>query len=247
MWIRLFLLIQFISGSLGIQVLPRNTSHLESGSDVVNAVNAFRSAYGLAPYEFDESLMTIAQTQSNYQASINRLTHTRPDGSGAEIVSSENIALGSGQSIDTIMRQQWTKDYWHTVTLIGFSKGRAGAGVATGSDGLIYYTLDVVNTGGKLTGLTINSLPTSTGAAGSVSASTPGTPAPTSPPINAFITTTPLVDGSIYHTVLYGQTLWGISEAYSISITDLTNLNHIDPTKAVLQIGQRILIDLFPV
>ncbi len=240
MWIKLFFLFSFIFNPPGLLLSLQPAPHAVDGYEIITAVNAFRATYGLAPYEIDGSLMSIAQSQSDYQASITTNTHTRPDGSGAEIVSSENIAMGvAGQSVESIIHQQWLKDYPHTITLIGFTTGRAGAGVATGSDGILYYTLDVINTGGPLTNLTadsvVNVTPASNGTPASYSVAT-------SQPIGKLVTATPLSDGSVVHTVQYGQTVWGISEAYGITPDDIYALNNINPTQSIISIGQQLLI-----
>ncbi|MCE1253358.1 MAG: LysM peptidoglycan-binding domain-containing protein [Anaerolineae bacterium] len=240
MWIKIFLFFSLILNPLGLSRVVLPAPHAVDGYEIIAAVNAFRANYGLAPYEIDGSLMSIAQSQSDYQASINTNTHTRPDGSGAEIVSSENIATGlPGQSVESIIHAQWLKDYPHTITLIGFTTGRAGAAVATGSDGILYYTLDVINTGGPLTNLTADSVVNVTPAGN-------GTPASysvaTSLPIGKLYTSTPASDGSVIHTVQYGQTLWGIANAYGISLTDLYTINRINPTQVVISIGQKLLI-----
>jgi uncharacterized protein YkwD/LysM repeat protein len=241
MWINLLLLFQLLFNPLLLTNSPRRVSHAESGYDVVNAVNNYRALYGLAPYEIDESLTSIAQAQSDYQASINKNTHTRPDGSGAEIVSSENIAMGYGQSIDVILRQQWLNDYWHTVTLIGFKTGRAGGGVATGSDGTVYYTLDVNNTGGPLTGLTVNALPVSTSTGATSTGGGTTVSIPTVQPVSALVISTPQADGSIMHTIQYGQTLSGIATAYGIPLDDLISLNKLNPTQ-IINSGQHLIV-----
>ena len=237
-WFRLLLITQILFNSLVVQFQPPRAPSMASGSDIVAAVNAFRAGYGLPPYQQDGSLVSIGQAQSVYQASIKTLTHTRPNGSGPT-VSSENIAEGTpAESADAIVRQ-WTRDDPHTITLIGFRTGLVGAGAAVGSDGLIYYTLDVINTGKTLTGLTLNALPA--GTAVSVN-STPATPAPTEPPIRALLTVTPQADNSVIHTVQYGQTLSGIATAYGLSLKDLLALNPMINANTVIQIGQRLLI-----
>ena len=50
--------------------------------DLIAAVNAYRSANDLAAYGVDSTLMSLAQAQSNYQASIGTCTHQRADSSG---------------------------------------------------------------------------------------------------------------------------------------------------------------------
>ena len=237
MWFRLFLVTQVLLGTIVFSSQPRPLASPLSASEIVDAVNVFRAQYGLAPYQFDARLTSIGQTQSEYQASINTMTHRRPDGSGPP-VSAENIAMApAGQSADTLVRR-WTFDQPHTTTMIGFRTGLAGAGAAVGSDGTIYYTLDVTNTGKALTGLTLSSLPTGTLVPGAPTY----TPAPTQAPILALLTATPQADGSLIHTVQYGQTLSGIAKTYGLALKDLMALNPMLTASTVIQIGQRLLI-----
>lgn len=216
---------------------PAPVSRRATPNELIEAVNAMRAEYGLAPYTVDESLMAIAQAQSDYQASIDTTTHTRPDGSNADtLVSSENIQPGTaGMSAATIV-QRMTYDYPHTITLIGFKTGRAGAGAATGSDGVIYYTLDVINTGGALTGLTA-------GSSASVSNSTDAgsSDATLSPSYYGILTSTPGLDGSVQHVVNSGQTLIGIAAAYEMDIKTLSALNQIS-TSDLIYPGDMLLI-----
>ena len=101
-WFRLFLITQILFNSLLVQNQPRRSPAAVSGSDIVAAVNVLRAQYGLPPYQLDGSLISMAQTQSEYQASIKKLTHTRANGSGPS-VSSENIAEGTpGESADAL-------------------------------------------------------------------------------------------------------------------------------------------------
>ena len=53
----------------------------QSADELISQVNTLRASYGLEPYTVDPTLMTLAQQQSNYQASIHQSTHTRADGS----------------------------------------------------------------------------------------------------------------------------------------------------------------------
>ncbi len=205
---------------------------------MIEAVNARRADYGLQPYTVDGSLMAMAQEHSDYQASIKKITHLRADGSGPEHhgISSENIGGGSNASVEVVVRRQWA-DYWHTHTMIGYSSGLVGAGVATsGSD--VYYTLIVRNTGSR-TGLPDQS---------STNASTPAGNAAqrTSPPATptAFATATPREDGSIVHVVQPGETIWSIALAYKVRQEDLISYNGLSPSQPVIYANQRLLIRL---
>lgn len=237
---RLFLITQILFNSLVIQNLPRRAPVTASANDIINAVNAYRTQYGLPAYIVDAHLMDIAQTQSAYQASIKTLTHTRVDGSGPQMVSSENIAEGTAARSANSIVQEWTGDAPHTITLIGFRSGTVGAGTATGADGITYYTLDVINTGKTLTGLTANNLPVQSTLSGTTNS--PSTPAATLPPIHALLTVTPQADGSVIHTVQYGQNLSTIATAYNLSLKDLMALNHINDPNSIIQIGQHLQI-----
>ena len=195
---------------------------------LIAAVNDLRATYGLKPYQVDSALMTVAQAHSDYQASINERTHTRADGTepGDHGLSAENIGGGFNVSAQTLFTQ-WD-DYWHTFTLIGFTTGKIGVGVATGSDGYLYYTLAVINTG-KNSGLP-DVQPPDPQSTGSAATSTP------------FLTVTPQENGTITHTVTEGQTLWDIAIAYEMTIVELSNLNNLDPDNPVIYAGQSILI-----
>ncbi len=135
--------------STGYQPVHAQTA---TAMDVIQAVNALRASYDLPPYEVSNEWMSVAQEQSDYQASIGELTHLRADGTGPgdHGISSENIGGGYSLSAEGLI-SQWS-DYWHAFTMIGFSSGLVGCGVALSDNGYYYYTLVVKNTG-KLTGL----------------------------------------------------------------------------------------------
>ncbi len=204
-----------------------------SAYELIDAVNAFRATYGLQAYQVDGGWMAVAQAHSEYQASINKVTHTREDGSGPgdHGISSENIAGGYSVSAQTLINV-WS-DYWHTFTMIGFTKGLVGAGVATGDDGFLYYTLVVKNTGER-SGLPDASAPTSTGAAGQAG-TLEATPTP-------FATATPQQDGSIIHIIGPGETLWSISNAYGVDLNALATMNNLDSENPVIYPGQSLLV-----
>ena len=214
-----------------------------SASDLLAAVNAFRSTNGLAPYGLDGGMMSEAQAQSDYQASINTCTHTRADGSGPgdHGVSAENIACGYHLSVDAAIYSQWT-DALHNATMLGPDTGLAGAGMATSGDN-VYYTLDVK----RLTGeFTYRPPRQSQDQPTSAPRDVNPTPVPKPGGLATVIVSTPSEDGSIAHTIHYGETLVDIAAAYGISLDDLYKLNKdsIDPKKPVYFEGQVLTIRL---
>jgi LysM repeat protein len=65
-----------------------------------------------------------------------------------------------------------------------------------------------------------------------------GTPAPTSPPA---ATKTPGGEGAVVHVVKAGDTLYGISLQYDVSVDDLLKLNNLT-RDSILSIGQEIVV-----
>lgn len=231
--------IALLLAALPLTALPPNPALAQGSSamDLVNAVNAYRSANGLAPYSVDGSLMSEAQGHSDYQASIQTCTHTRADGTGAEShgVSAENIACGNNLTAEGAVYGQWT-DAVHQATMIGPDTGQIGAGVAVVGQ-MVYYTVDVR----RQTGSFVNRQPVAAG-----STLPAGTQAPTysnamAGPIS---TSTPNADGSISHMVQYGETLIDIAQAYGVTVDELVGINKLDPKKPVYFAGQPLLIRL---
>lgn len=203
-----------------------------TAADLINAVNQLRQSLGLAPYTVDSYLMGFAQSHSDYMASLGRWTHTRADGTTSfDYGIKENVAMGNNMSVQHCVHTIWS-DWVHWQTMTAYATGKVGAGVAV-VDGVVYYTLNV------LPGDSAVSQPAPT-------SSSPGTTSQTTlnQPITIaqVITSTPDVDGSIIHTVRYGETLWTISEAYEVPIDQiLTNSGLSQGTTQVFE-GQDLVI-----
>jgi uncharacterized protein YkwD len=88
----LLLVVSFILPALMVQ--PTRT-HAQAGDawQLIAEVNGLRAAYGLPPYEINNSLMAAAQGHSDYQAQIGTWTHT---GSGGSRPHDRAIAAGFG-------------------------------------------------------------------------------------------------------------------------------------------------------
>ena len=65
-------------------------------------------------------------------------------------------------------------------------------------------------------------------------------------PVAPLITATPQPDGSVYHTVSYGQSLWAIAQAYGITVERLLLLNGFADEGVTIYEGQRLLIKIPP-
>ncbi len=70
----------------------------------------------------------------------------------------------------------------------------------------------------------------------------PPPPTPAIPPTPQF-TPTPRPDGAIVHTVVAGDTLFGIALAYDVPVEQIYKLNGLD-SSSILQIGQEIVISV---
>ena len=188
------------------------------------------ASYGLAPYSVDPSLMAMAQEHSEYQASIHRSTHEHSDGRGPlELGVVENVAGGTYGYVTAwdVVYNIWV-DPGHLYTMTGYASGMMGVGVADDGE-TTYFTLELIPTGIRL-------------ASPPVPGSTyiPVTQPP--PKATPLVTATPLSDGSIVHVVGYGQTLWSIATAYSVSVEQLRGWNNIAETDNAIYAGQRLLV-----
>ena len=208
---------------------------------LIAGVNALRTSHGLPPYTPNPILMAVSQAHSDYQASIQTMTHIGPDGShprdrvraagygnGHTIFVSENIAWGYYQTPASVI-QMWTGDQPHWNTMMGPNYRDIGAGCATDSRGATYYTIDAAYYIGE----------------GSPPTVPPGgTPYPTATvvlPVAPYIRATPNADGSIIHIVRYGQTLSGIAYVYKVPIQDLLRYNHLT-LNSTLYVGQKVIV-----
>jgi uncharacterized protein YkwD len=206
---------------------PRTNVAAQAGSasGLIDAVNVYRGQFGLAGYSVDGGLMSLAQAQADYMASIQTCTHTRADGSTAADygISAENVACGYNLTIDGAIYYQWADDL-HNATMVGPDTGLVGAGVATSGDN-VYYALAVK----RLSGEFVSRAPAQT--------NQQGTPAATQLQqvvIEPLVTSTMSPDGSITHIVRYGETLIQIADAYGITLTELYAANpDIDPAKPI--------------
>ncbi|HEX9858819.1 MAG TPA: CAP domain-containing protein, partial [Paracoccaceae bacterium] len=205
---------------------------------LIAEVNALRAQYGLAPYNSDPILMSVAQAQNDWRLSAGVTTHDGPDGSrprdraiaagyggGRTVFISENIVDGSGLSPAEAV-EWWTGDDPHLNTMIGENYRDVGAGVGT-AGGVTRYTLMV----GYVAG-----------AQSAGSAATPGAGEAAAPPAGlGFVLSTPNPDGSIIHIVEEGETLWTIAALYEVDLETLRELNNL-PQNPLLSVGDQVVV-----
>jgi LysM repeat protein len=218
-----------------------SNAQADSAATVINTINQLRAQRGLAALQSHPALMQIAQQHSQYQASIGTWTHYSADGSrprdraeaagfgnGATIFISENVAYGTNASILEIINGPWN-DPDHHHTMYNPSAKYIGAGVAISGD-KVFYTVDTGHYVGD---------PAPTSEYPSVS-DTPSAPVdPTPVPV---VVSTPLSDGSVFHIVGNGQSLWTIAAVYGIPLEELNEINQFDPD-TVLVPGDKIIIE----
>jgi uncharacterized protein YkwD len=216
-----------------------------SANDVISAINSYRIQNGLPALTTNSLLTTLAQNQSNYQASIDYVTHTGADGStpqqrataagygnGAGFYLSEIIYGGYNQSVEKALAW-WKNSSLHNGIMLSAKYNEIGAGVATNGDN-VYFTA-------VLGGVYGNPVPTS------VSTNTGGEPGPTQNPTAEIPVSipvqksTPNADGSIIHIVQTGQTLWTIAAVYGVELDTLLEFNDLDNYSFVFP-GDEILI-----
>jgi hypothetical protein len=233
-----------VYGSLALIVLLASLATViggrAQGGDayaLIDAVNTLRINNGLAPYEINSILMSIAQAHSDYQAAIGSVTHigaggTRPRdraaaagyGGGGTFFISENIAGGTDLSVDGAI-SMWLGDDPHIQTMLSSNYQEVGAGAAV-ANGFVYYTLDAAYVAG--------------GSYNPPATTYPG--GPTALPYYAVKTATPNPDGSIVHTVMLGQNLSLIATGYGVKVEELMELNHL--TSDTIYEGDILIIQL---
>ena len=239
--------IQFPEQPVSAQLAPA-----VSTSDLIIAVNGLRTANGLNALAVDNLLMIAAQSHSEYQSNLGYWTHEGPGGTnetnraaavgyggGQGIKCDEAVAIASdNKDANYIVYDLWG-DYVHReVVLLNSKYVHIGAGVAQGADGLYYYTVDLC----VIDGDTPN-YPTATQGSGNSDSPVTGGPTATYAPL---ITATPLEDGSYWHLVQAGETLFDISVSYGVDLLTLQTMNGISPAYQRIYAGQLLLVKTAP-
>lgn len=211
----------------------RQPEFASSPTDLVNAVNALRASYGLAPYSINSILMYTAQSQADFLAATGTMTHSGPGGisvterllaAGYPLAGdlslggfrSENITGGAESMSAQAAVNSWTGDSLHLNTMTSPNLTEVGAGVSV-NGGKVYYVIDCAR-------------PTTSGVPQAAATSTGGgSTVPTRDPNEGIIIpvapSTPNADGDVIHEVKAGQTLWQIAIAYKVKIDEIKSMN----------------------
>jgi len=218
----------------------------QNSSGVIAAINGYRQQNGITALTQNALLNSLAQNQSDYQASINSVTHTGPGGTtpqeraaaagyggGNYFYLSEIIYGGYNQTVQNAL-SWWQNSSLHNSIMLDAKYTEVGAGVAINGE-WTYFTA-------VLGGPTGNSSTTGGGSdpgdIGSNEIPQSTQPAQVIMPVQK---ATPQPDGSIIHTVLVGQTLWTIAAVYNIDLQTLFNNNNLNQYSYVFP-GDKIII-----
>jgi hypothetical protein len=211
-------------------------------TQVIAAINDYRTQNGLPPLTNNSTLMALAQAQSDYQASIGNVTHdgpggTRPKdrayaagyGDGNTIFLSEIIYGGYGADVYTAINW-WKGSPLHNSVMLDSNYVEIGAGVTTDGD-WTYFTAEL----GWVSGYPAPSPGSTPSDAGEEDTSPP--------PIIAVPITmaTPLPNGSVIHIVRTGQALWTIAAVYEVDLETLLEMNNLT-LYSILHPGDEILV-----
>jgi len=206
-----------------------------SAWEMLAEINSFRAANGLAPMEENALLNMSAQNHADWIAETGIGSHYEDDGSDATVRAhavgytgtyvTENWARGPQLTVYDCIYVSWN-DPAHMDNMLDPNRKEFGAGVALDSNNFTVYVVNFSNFD------TNNSQPEDT-TDGTDDIQDTGPTATTEPLVQGVVTATPGADGTIIHVVQYGQTLWGIAEAYGIALTDLLTLNNLTEDSAI--------------
>lgn len=223
--VALFLLLAFLCVASPVQAAAPYVPRYATAYELIDAVNAYRAQNGLPAYRVSPILMGTAQSQAEYMASIQTVTHSGPGGTSysdrliaagySAVFRSENILSASPNASgwELVTSPAWADDL-HQHTMLSPNLCEVGAGVAV-NGGRGYYVLDAACPSGS-GGANYTPLP----------GVTPGGTRVFPTPVTV-IPNTPKPDGSVIHIVQPGETLWSLAIAYKTTIAELKANNRL--------------------
>ena len=232
-----------VAGAIALPVYAgQDAAPLQNDADmVIQLINQMRVAGGLNALTPNPILMQVAQAHAEYQAASGLITHYSADGTrpfqralnaGYWVAGdlsrngwfSENIIGGPGMTPERAVKA-WTGDAPHLNTMMGPNYQDIGVGIASDGESW-YYTVDTSKPSSVPVAYTPEAKVESSSASGYII------------PVKA---ATPMVDGSIYHQVQSGQSLWAVSEAYKVDMNQIASLNGRLGSEQIY-IGEKLLI-----
>ena len=234
-------IVVFLVAAINFRI-PAVSASTVSAAELISLVNSLRTGvYGL-PALIEDPILDSTASSTAYQMAMNgecaHLGGARERiaaagfGGGATIFATENMACATSATIDWI-RQVWADDQ-HMYPMVNASYTHIGAGTYTASSGITYYVVHAayVAGGGSYTS-------SSSGGSSSAAATTV-----LSNFVQPVVTATPNSDGDIFHTVLYGQSLYAIATWYGVTVGKIKELNKM--TSDTIYEGQKLLISIKP-
>ncbi len=204
-----------------------------TAQDLITLMNGLRTANGYGALVVDPILMQTAQWTAEYMAANDLYGHiggvrdrVKAAGYGGDqvIFATENWAAGVSTLSISQIQSYWADPDHMLMATVGYYKN-IGAGVATSEYGTWYVVHAAYIAGGYANPTqdpNVTLAPT------------------TSQFMQPLVTATPLEDGTIYHVVGYGQTLWQIALAYGTHVETLQTLNNLPNTN--IMADQKLLI-----
>jgi len=150
-----------------VAIMPCATASADAPSQsgeaalVIDLINQLRAEYGLAPYTVNATLMAVAQSHADYQASIGTVTHT---GAGGTRPRDRVIAAGYGPDGSTFVHENiygggnatpydavawWRNSAIHLQGMTQTSARNIGTGFSRSADGSTYYVALFAMTSGS--------------------------------------------------------------------------------------------------
>jgi len=130
---------------------PSASAPIDISFQCTDMVNAQRGAAGLAPVAVVGHLNQAAEGHSTDQANMQQMTHSGSDGSNAgqriEAQSfawstwAENVAAGQVDCASVI--GAWMGSEGHRANILNPNMTSIGIGAVTGTNGVIYWTMDL--------------------------------------------------------------------------------------------------------
>jgi LysM repeat protein len=229
--------------------LARPQPQITSPSQLIEAVNNLRTSNGLAPLAMHSILMQSAQSQADYMAATGNVTHARPNGTYTQQLLSlgfplagdlslggfraENILTSNGPLVWNGVPPAW-QDADHMNTMLSGNFTHIGAGISQSGDNY-YYAVDTAAATGsgqqqESAASILTSVPSGASESNGVSQFMVPVTLSTARP-----------DGTVFHKVQYGQSLWSIAIAYGTTIKNIQALNNLGDDPTVYQ-GQELLV-----
>lgn len=250
-YLYLLLIVVMLAGLLMLPFGKAKAQGSVTGADMINLLNNWRSGYWSNPLIVDAALNSCAQWTADEMARtgadghLTYMGYTAASvrcadfgfGGGNKAFVTENWAGGYSLDIDTLAGY-WA-DYDHMLPATRGDYKYVGVGVSTASNGFTYYILHA----GYFSGDTGSGTSVGSSAAATKTTDPNITPIIVNTVIG-FPTSTPDLDGTIWHVVKANDTLYTIAVNYGVTIDAIKTLNAM--TSNDIYVGNTLKISLKP-